>query len=49
MAASPGGCRVIIFIFCSGNNLVKYTDPDGETPVTPNTRMGQKAHNLFED
>jgi hypothetical protein len=29
MAASPGGCGAVIFIFWSGNNPVKYTDPDG--------------------
>jgi hypothetical protein len=29
MDASMRGCRVVIFIFWSGNNPVKYTDPDG--------------------
>jgi hypothetical protein len=29
MAASPGGCGAVILIFWSGNNPVKYIDPDG--------------------
>jgi hypothetical protein len=32
--ASPGGRRAVIFIFWSGNNPVKYTDPDGRHDET---------------
>jgi hypothetical protein len=31
MAASPGGCGAVIFIFWSRDNSVKYTDPDGKS------------------
>jgi hypothetical protein len=33
MAAFPGGGRAVMFIFWSGNNPVKYTDPDGRDSV----------------
>jgi hypothetical protein len=32
MDASMRGCGAVIFIFWSGNNPVKYTDPDGKNP-----------------
>jgi hypothetical protein len=48
MPASPGGHRVVIFIFWPRDNPVKYTDPDGKADVKPTTRMGQRAHLFFE-
>ena len=33
----------------AANNPVRYIDPDGKSPVKPDSRIGQKAHAFFED
>jgi hypothetical protein len=52
MAASPGGCGAVIFIFWSGNNPVKYTDPDGgelnDFKNTPAHRIANNWEYFYE-
>ena len=50
----PGMGGIFNHINCNlyaygANNPVRYIDPDGETPVKPNTKIGQQAHTFFED
>jgi hypothetical protein len=48
-ATSLGGAGASICLFLPGEKSIKYTDPDGETPVKPNGAMGTFAHYAIFD